>query len=81
MKLKEFIESFVCKNTLIRLWYEQKESSGYIMVGNELAMEHELLKEKGRLSNFSENKIVGVKDILMTDGRYVEAVNIVIERK
>jgi len=80
MELKEFVTQFVCDNTLIRLWFELEESSGHIMACNDLAMEHEIMKGKGRLADFSKNKVIGVKDILIPDGRYVEAVNIVIER-
>lgn len=81
MKLKEFIKQFVCSNTLIRLWYNLEDSSGHELVDNELAMEHQILGGTRKLSAYSEHEVVGVTDILVSNGRHVEAVNIVIERK
>lgn len=83
MKLREFIENFVCKNTLIRLWY--KTSSGHRVacpgVEGIVEMEWKVLKGHGPNGKFLNNQVVGVTDILVTDSHYPEAVNIVIEEQ
>lgn len=78
MTLKRFVKKYVCKNTLIRLWYTTP--SGYIMVSEKVAMDKEFKDSKGRLSEFSKNKVVGVADIVVSTG-YTDAVNIVIIKK
>lgn len=86
MKLKLFIEKFVCKNTLIRLWF--KHENGHIMVTDEpdkdklhsgVCMEWEILSGVAWQSKYANCKVVGVTDILV-DSFYKEAVNIVIEK-
>lgn len=86
MKLKLFIEKFVCKNTLIRLWF--KHEKGYIMVTDEsdkdklhsgVCMEWEILRGVVWQSKYANCKVIGVTDILV-DSFYKEAVNIVIEK-
>jgi hypothetical protein len=75
MILKEFIENFVCKNSLIRLWYP-----GYEMViNNGVSMEWETSKGEGIYRKFINNNVIGVTDILVS-GNYTEAINIVIEK-
>jgi len=74
MKLKEFIETFVCPNTLIRLHYKTK--SGHEEVGDfNLTMEWEL-----KDGEYKDSVVIGVTDILYPGNNYPEAVNIVIER-
>jgi hypothetical protein len=74
MNLKEFIEKFVGKNTLIRLWYKVK--GGYEQVdGDNPKMEWQLAN-----SEYANKNVLYVKDILVLNSSYVEAVNIVIER-
>ena len=70
MKLKEFIETFVEANTLIRLWTTVEGIGHEYVVGPH--MEWEYLK-----SDYVECDVVGVTDILVSDN-YKEAVNIVI---
>jgi len=74
MQLKEFIEQFVAKNTLVRLWY--KELGGHSLIdSSKLYMEWELVE-----SDFALNEVEYITDILVP-GPYVEAVNIVIKRR
>lgn len=77
MILKEFIENFVCKNSLIRLWYTVK--GGHEMVIDGVSMEWETLEDKGIYRKFINNNVIGVTDILVS-GHYTEAINIVIEK-
>jgi len=82
MKLKEFVEKFVEHNTLIRLLYKNK--GGHEVVLNDwddVSMEHELLKGKGKFKNYADHKVRGVTDVLVVKSPYSEAVNIVIEKK
>ena len=76
MILKEFIENFVCKNSLIRLWYPVK--GGHEMVIDDVSMEWETSKGEGIYRKFINNNVIGVTDILVS-GNYTEAINIVIE--
>lgn len=76
MNLKNFINQFICHNTLIRLWYKA-DTAGYIEVieGDKPKMEHEWVK-----TEYANNLVIGVTDILYVKSHYVEAVNIVIKR-
>lgn len=88
MTLKEFVREYVCPNTLIRLWVplyggghrmlfrRDEEKPGNV---DDVCMEHELLSSKTWLSRYSLCEVVGVTDIILTDGFYREAVNIVIK--
>ena len=82
MKLKDFVDTFVCRNTLIRLWTVNDENhKGYKMIYKEddsVCMEWELLKNKVWQSEYNDCTVIGVKDIVVDD-LYREAVNIVIE--
>lgn len=73
MKLKEFIEKYVCKNTLIRIWEHTGGISKVCLTPNP-KMEWEILEDK----NLCDFDVVGVTDILCED--YYEAVNIVIKK-
>lgn len=78
MKLREFIEKFVCKNTLIRLWTEYK--GGHKMIHcseEEVGMEWQILNGESFLCAFCDREVVGVTDIVCET--YKEAVNIVIK--
>ena len=78
MNLKEFIEAYVCRNTLIRLWIQFAGGYKMIFSGNkEVAMEWKTLNGSSFQSDFLDRKVVGVTDILCDT--YIEAVNIVIE--
>lgn len=78
MKLKEFIEKFVCANTIVRLWKPIK--GGHKMLGRDtdehICMEWELLKGSVWQSNYLDCEVEGVTDIITDSCR--EAVNIVI---
>jgi hypothetical protein len=80
MKLKEFTESFVCRNSLIRLWYPVL-GGGHMMVakcdGRSVCMEWELIKGEGLYKLYVDHEVIGVTDILCDDSH--EAINIVIE--
>ncbi len=75
MKLKEFIEKFVCPNTLIRLHYNIEGGHEEAEHGASPYMEWALKDSK-----YSDREVVGVTDILYLQGHYQEAVNLVIER-
>jgi hypothetical protein len=80
MKLKEFTESFVCRNSLIRLWYPVL-GGGHRMVAKDddrsVCMEWELIKGEGLYKLYVDHEVIGVTDILCDDSP--EAINIVIE--
>lgn len=79
MKLKDFLERFIEKNTVIRLWY--KTIGGHTLVAtdiDEVSMEWEILSHKGIYQSFLYNGVIGVTGIVVS-GRFTEAVNIVIE--
>jgi iron uptake system EfeUOB component EfeO/EfeM len=79
VELKEFVEKYICKNTIIRLWKPIKGGHEMLHQKNdkEVCMEWELLKNEVWQSKYNENKVVGITDII-TD-TYREAVNIVID--
>jgi len=74
MKLKEFIEKFVEKNTLVRLWYKEKSGHRQVIESDKPKMEWDLAR-----GEFKDREVIGVTDILVT-GHYSEAVNIVIKK-
>ena len=88
MKLRDFISSFVCNNSLVRLWKPIK--GGHEMIykkdeskpGNidDVCMEWEILKNECWQSEYGNCRVIGVKDICV-DGFYREAINIVVEVK
>lgn len=77
MTLKNFIEQFVCPNTLVRLHYvsTNPEFSYESANNDEPEMEWKLVNSK-----YKNREVIGVKDILYLHGSYTEAVNIIIER-
>lgn len=80
MKLGEFIKKCIEPNCLIRLVYKNK--SGHKLVlddWNDVSMEWQVLKAKGKNRHYIDNEVLGVTSILMTSGSYTEAINIVIE--
>lgn len=81
MSLYDFVTSFVCKNTLIRLWKPVK--GGHEMLvskDNSVCMEWQLVKNEVWQSKYNDCMVIGVKDIVVDDS-YKEAVNIVIDAK
>ena len=80
MKLKEFIEKFICKNSLIRLWKPIKGCKHQMLIEEDkkVCMEWELLDGKVWQSKYLENEVIGINDIVVNDF-YREAINIVIK--
>ena len=79
MKLKDFIEKYICKNTLIRLWIPINKCQ-YKMIHDkekEVSMEWQILQDESFLSKYKDNEVIGITDILCET--YKEAVNIVIK--
>lgn len=79
MKLNEFIEKFIEHNSIVRLLYNDK--SGHRIVHQsweDVSMEHEILKGKGKNRHYINNEVVSICSII-TGGHYPEAINIVIE--
>lgn len=79
MQLKEFLENFIEHNSVVRLVY--KDKSGHRIVHdswNDVSMEHQILKGKGKDRHYINNKVIGICSILV-HGAFPEAINIVIE--
>lgn len=72
--LKDFIEKFVGKNTLIRLWHKCEVGHKPID-GDNCKMEWEISK-----GQFANCEVLYVKDIISIGSPHMEAVNIVIEK-
>ena len=80
MKLGKFIEQF-SHNNLIRLHYKVK--GGYKSVlerDDDVSMDWEVLKGKGKNRHYINNEVLGVTSILYRRGNYPEAINITIEK-
>jgi hypothetical protein len=79
MKLGEFIEKYIEHNSLVRLLYKEKGGHRIVLEDwNDVSMEHEILKGKGKYSDFINNEVIGIASILI-DGPYSESINIVIK--
>ena len=82
MKLGEFIEKF-SHNNIVRLLY--KEKGGHRVVHNDwndVSMDWEINKGKGKNRHFINNEVLGLASICFHSGSGVhhsEAINIVIE--
>lgn len=73
MKLKEFMDKFICPNSLVRLLKKLDDGHGYIMLTPEAVMDWEI-------TGLSE-KIISCEVVHITDvfcETYREAINIVI---
>jgi hypothetical protein len=80
MKLGEFIKNF-SHNNLVRLVYQCK--GGYEIVlptWDDVSMDWQIPKAQGENRHYVDNEVLGLASILITKGRYPEAINIVIER-
>lgn len=78
MKLKDFIQQFVCKNTIVRLWTPLK--GGHYLLAkseNDVCMEWQIQNDGVWQSEYANHEVVGVTDIVVDT--YKEAVNIVIK--
>ena len=82
MKLGEFIKNF-SHNNIIRLVH--KDNGGHRVVHsgwNDVSMDHEILKGKGKNRHYIDNEVLGLATICFRPGdgiSYPEALNIVIE--
>lgn len=82
MKLGEFIENF-SHNNIVRLVH--KIPGGHKIVHeswNDVSMDHEIPKGKGKNRHYVDNKVLGLATISFRPGSgqsYPEALNIVIE--
>lgn len=72
MKLHDFIEKFIARNTMIRLW-KNIDNSSRLMLTDEAVMEWEAL----RIKELSDIEVIYITDILCERDR--EAVNIVAD--
>jgi len=75
MELKEFLETFVCKNSIVRLWYPTNE----MVVPDDkksACMEWSIIKGEGVYKKYLTHKVIGVSDIF-TYGSYPEAINVI----
>lgn len=84
MKLGEFIKNF-SHNNLIRLLYKNKSGHEIILdTWNDVSMDWEVLKQKGKFRHYINNEVIGLATINFSfrdDGiKYPEALNIVVER-
>ena len=83
MILKEFLETFICRKSVIRLWYPTKGGSEMVpdsVSCNDVSTEWSTLRGEGIYKKYLNHKVIGVTDILVTRGNYTEAINIVIEK-
>jgi hypothetical protein len=74
MKLKDFVETFVEHNSIVRL--VSKISCGHEIVGkdwNDVLMAHHVSQSK-----YADNEVENICSILCS-GSYIEAINIVIK--
>ena len=79
MTLKEFAENYIEYNSLVRVLYREK--GGHRIVLNDwddVDMNHQIVKCKGKYSPYVNHKVIGVTSISVR-GNYSEAVNVVIE--
>ena len=77
MTLSNFIKTYICPNTVLRLWVETHE--GHRMLnrpGEEVCMEWSVLNGSSWAADYADWLVIGVTDILCETHR--EAVNIVI---
>lgn len=72
MTLHDFIEKFIARNTMIRLW-KNIDNSSRLMLTDEAVMEWEAL----RIKELSDIEVICITDIVCERDR--EAVNIVVD--
>jgi hypothetical protein len=82
MTLGEFIKNF-SHNNIIRLHYKEPGGCGLVLRDwNDVSMDHEILKGKGKNRHYINNEVLGLTGINFGQGytHYPEAINIVIEK-
>lgn len=79
MELWEFIERYVFKNTILRIWGHRNNGQHKLLWDGhkEWCMEWQILNDECYQSKYKHCKIIGVTDILCDN--CWEAVNLVIE--
>lgn len=79
MELWEFIERYVYKNTILRIWSENEDGTKQLLWDGhqEWCMEWQILNNECYQSKYKFCRIIGVTDILCDT--CCEAVNLVIE--
>jgi len=82
MKLGEFIQNF-SHNNVVRLMYKEKGGNRLVLEDwNDVSMDHEILKSRGKNRHYIDNEVLGLATIHFRPGvehHYPEALNIVIE--
>ena len=83
MKLGEFIQNF-SHNNIVRLMYKEKGGHRCVLEDwNDVSMDHEILKSRGKNRHYIDNEVLGLATICFRPGdgihHYPEALNIVIE--
>ena len=83
MKLGEFIKNF-SHNNIVRLMYKEKGGHRCVLEDwNDVSMDHEILKSRGKNRHYIDNEVLGLATICFRPGdgihHYPEALNIVIE--
>jgi hypothetical protein len=81
MTLGEFIKNF-SHNNIVRLHYKIKGGNQCVLEDwNDVSMDHEILKGKGKNRHYINNQVLGLTTINFQPGHnhYPEALNIVIE--
>ena len=80
MKLKEFVEKYIERNSLVRLVYSDIGGHEFLSSNvDHVCMEHEIVKGIGIYASYINNDVIGIASILV-DGNYTESINIVIKR-
>lgn len=83
MKLGEFIKNF-SHNNIVRLHHKIKGGHQLVLEDwNDVSMDHEILKGKGKNRHYLNNEVLGLTSIYFPPNKghhYPEAINIVIER-
>lgn len=83
MKLGEFVKNF-SHNNIVRLMYKEKGGHRCVLEDwNDVSMDHEILKSRGKNRHYIDNEVLGLATICFRPGdgihHYPEALNIVIE--
>lgn len=82
MKLIEFVDKFIEHNSIVRLLYKTKNGHECVLDSwDDVSMEHEILKYKGKYKKYINNEVISIASILVTSpSHYSDAINIIIEK-
>jgi len=79
MTLQEFVKDYVEANSLVRVLYKEKGGHRIVLNDwNDVDMDHQIIKGKGKYAAYINHKVIGIASISVR-GHYSEAINIVIE--